>query len=58
MNAGVVIEDHVLGVFIEKMPAPTATTILTGLVGSQAKRGALVNMIAAAHVILTNLFIG
>ena len=39
-------------------PAPAATTISTGLVGSHAMAGALASAIAnAALVVLTNLFI-
>ena len=37
-------------------PAPAATTISTGLVGSQASAGALVSIIASATLLLTNRF--
>ena len=38
-------------------PAPAATTISTGLVGSHAIAGALVSMIASAPHLLVNVFI-
>src|SRR5213078_4432006 len=44
-------------IWSEAPPAPAATTISTGLVGSHATAGALASMIASAHVVLTSLFI-
>ena len=38
-------------------PAPAATTISTGFVGSQAIAGALISMIASAPAVLTKWFI-
>src|SRR6476620_6442621 len=38
-------------------PAPAATTISTGFVGSQAIAGALISMIASAPHLLVNVFI-
>ena len=45
-------------IWSEAPPAPAATTISTGFVGSHATAGALASMTAnAALVVLTNLFI-
>src|SRR5437870_13659735 len=44
-------------IWSEAPPAPAATTISTGLVGSHATAGALASMIASAHVVLTSLLI-
>ena len=44
-------------IWSEAPPAPAATTISTGFVGSHAMAGALASTTASAHAVLTNLFI-
>src|SRR5882672_6803903 len=44
-------------IWSEAPPAPAATTISTGLVGSHAMAGAHASMIASAPALFTNLFI-
>src|SRR4249919_1543642 len=44
-------------IWSEAPPAPAATTISTGLVGSHASAGVTASMIAIAPAVLTNLFI-